>query len=764
MQNVRSMLRRADGEFNRGSHDAAFITYLNAKQVAQNIGDQCHAEIATFSLTRYHNLGVELDNTSALGDKLIELTEHNQHKQLHAQTLLARSSAYAGAQQISLSLEYSLRAAKVANDIGDYQTAITALSYAGAAYARMGDYERAISKNFEAVSLLNKYSIHTRKTIQVYAQLSDTLLRTGEFSRALDYQQEALLSANQTQNPMVIAGMTGRLGLIYLKNGNYDKAYKYLIDAVNRAETITDITSRSLLQIELQTTIADFYLQQNKINDAITSYQQAIKTIGNSNNRVYLAAIHQGLASAYLAQGRVADAELHYRTSISLAERDREQINSAYGRSAFFASRQNIYHSMIEFQFTTKRNPGQAFNYSEIAKSRELLEAMTGTNNVNWSDGHITLQISGKAKPLSITELQRSLPAEVQVLAYASAEERLMIWLITRDNVYSAITEASSDMIRQLVTDYRNSLNVTQNIDLLNYRTLELYKILISPISSKLDHRRSLCIVPDGILSKLPFAALRSPETKRYLVEDFVITVNPSASVLAYTLSLDRKKRKEKAESFLGIGNPRFNYQKFRGLPALRWAVDEINNSAAHYQHSQIYSREKATESVVFEKIGGFDVVHLAAHILVDDQSPLQSQILLTEESGKRSTDQFAIDGNLQAFEIYRLKLNRTRLIILSGCRSALGSQIRSESLGALAQAFIAAGAPAVIASLWEIEDQSSSELMQSFHYYHRSKQMSFGESLRQAQIALIRSENSKWRHPYHWAAFLMTGNGLPAV
>jgi CHAT domain-containing protein len=764
MQNVRSMLRRADGEFNRGSLDAAYQLYTTARQTAEGIGDKNHAELTSLKLVRYYNLQPDTEALASIGDLLLTETESRKHRQLHAESLLALASAFAGSQQISRSLEYSLKAAKIANEIGDTYTAITGLSYSGGNYARMGDYERAISKNFEAVSLLNQYSISNIKAIQAYAQLGDTLFRTGDYLRALDYQNEALLLAKQTNNSMLTTGITSRLGLIHWKNGNNDHAIRYLNEAMTRAQTIADTTSRSLLQIELQTTIADYYLQQNKVSDAISSYKQAINTIGNSNNRVYLAAIHQGLASAYLAKGNLAEAESQFRTSISLAERDREQINDAYGRSAFFASRQNVYHSMIEFQFITKRNPELAFDYSEIAKSRELLEAMTGRNNLNWSDGRITLQLSGKAHPLSIADLQRSLPVEAQVLAYASAERRLMIWLITRDNVYSATVDVGADKLRQMVADYREGLNVNQSIDLLNSRSFELYNALISPVASKLDHSRSLCIIPDGMLARLPFAALLSPDNNRYLVEDFVITVNPSASVLAYTLSLVRNKRKDRAESFLGIGNPRFNYQRFRGLPALRWAGDEINNSAEQYQHSQIYSREKATESAVIDNIGGFDIVHLATHVLVNDQSPLQSQIVLTEESGKNSTDKFSFDGSLHAFEIYRLKLRRTRLIILSGCRSALGSQTRGESLGALAQAFIAAGAPNVIASLWEIEDQSSSELMQSFHYYHRSKKMSFGESLRQAQIALIRSENSKWRHPYHWAAFLMTGNGLPAV
>jgi CHAT domain-containing protein len=77
-----------------------------------------------------------------------------------------------------------------------------------------------------------------------------------------------------------------------------------------------------------------------------------------------------------------------------------------------------------------------------------------------------------------------------------------------------------------------------------------------------------------------------------------------------------------------------------------------------------------------------------------------------------------------------------------------------------LVQAFLAAGVPTVVASLWDVDDESSSDLMRAFHYQYRVKHQNFSESLRQAQCSLIHGADSRRQHPYYWAAFLLAGNG----
>jgi CHAT domain-containing protein len=767
MQRVRLGLRQADEMFNRGFHDAAFKFYSTAYQAAERIGDQCHAETAAFNLIRYYNLRPNTNALASLGNRLVSKVENLHHRQLQAQTLFALANAYAGSQQFSQSLEFSLPAARIASELDDAETSVAALRSAGAVYSRSGDYDRAVSKNFEAVALMHKYHVPALKAAQACAQLSDTLFRKGEYAMALDYQMEAIQYANRTPNAMLAAGIAGRLGLIYWKLGRDEEANRYLNDAIARTEAIADRVSRSLLQIDLYTALGDFCLHRHKVAESISAYQRAIKTVSNTNNRVFLSAIHQGLAEAYLAQGKIAEAEPEFQTSIRLAERDRQQINDAYGRSLFLASRQNVYHAMIDFQFSSKRDPVKGFNYSEVAKSRELLDTMAGQNRLKSTDGNITLALSGGAQPLTLNQVQRALPATAQIVSYTVAKQRLMVWLVTRDDFHSARIDISADRLRRLTSDYLANLRTRRNLESLKPQAAELYKILISPLAARLDRNRMLYVVPDAVLSQVPFVSLVTPDTNRYLIEDFPLAVAPSASVLARTLKPSARKPTNGNEAFLGIGNPRFNHQRFPGLPALPSADDEINQSKSFYPRALSFNREQATESALTTRMGDYEIVHIAAHVLIDEQSPLHSSIVLAEEKNREPKAQKSghrtPDGKLQAHEIFRLKLPRTRLVILSGCRSALGSGTRAEALSALAQAFLAAGAKSVIASLWDVDDQSAAELMQSFHQYHRAKRQALGEALRQAQVGMIRSDNSKWQHPYYWAAFMITGDGWPS-
>src|SRR5262249_42631080 len=148
-----------------------------------------------------------------------------------------------------------------------------------------------------------------------------------------------------------------------------------------------------------------------------------------------------------------------------------------------------------------------------------------------------------------------------------------------------------------------------------------------------------------------------------------------------------------------------------------------------------ILSRRQATESALVKQMGDYEIVHLATHALSDKQSSMLTAIVLADESNstaeEANSDQTAFDGALYAHEIYRMKLERTRLVLLSSCRSGLGARERNEAMSGLAQAFLVAGVPTVVASLWDIDDESTAVLMEKLHAAHRVNKMGFGQALR---------------------------------
>jgi CHAT domain-containing protein len=768
-QAVHHLLRQAIQEQARGNKGAACELYAKARNIAQRIGDYPHAEMATLGLARYnHNKG-ESKELVTLRNKLVSDSKRRNHLQIHAKALLAMANAEGAAQRHTLGLEYSREAVEIARGLGDAETEINGSRFVGCAYASLGDHDSAVKWLSDSVSLLRDSWIKPIQAAAAYNEMGEILFRKGKYPIALPYQHEAVRVCEQSGNAMLLTLMIQRLGLTYGMLGRQEEAARYLKDAVARAEALPDQMARLQLQIDMYTKSGDFYLQQKKFNEAIAVYRQALESIGGADKRFYLSSIRQGLATAYMANGQDAEAEAQLKESIRLAEEARGQISDAQGRSTFLASQQGVYRAMVKFQFLNKSDPAAAFNYAEIAKGRDLLDALSGARHVTVNDGQAKLALSGSATPLTLEQAQRALPANVQLAQYVAGEDRLMIWLVTRDRVITAKSNVGADGLRKKVTAYLEALRARAPLDQLNRQASDLYQLLIAPISQRLDQNLALCVAPDGVLQDLPFAALVSPESKRYLVEDFTLVVNPSASVFARAIELSLRKQRSEPETFLGFGNPRFDQQRFPKLQALPASEQELERIQLLYPHRLIFNRRQATESALVKQIGEYQIVHLATHALSDKQSSMLSAIVLADESQiatrtaatAKTPDGIAFDGALQAQEIYSLKPERTRLVVLSSCRSGLGDERRNEALGGLAQAFLVAGVPAVVASLWDIDDDSAAGLMEKFHAAHRVNKLPFGQALRQAQLSFLQTSSVKRRHPFFWATFIVTGNGL---
>ena len=759
VQAIRQTLNQAKQERRRGSLGSSNSLYQNARQAAERIGDFSHAEIATIALTRYCDPQSESREITSLRKQLVVDTERRHHPQQQARALLALANAEGATQQFSLSLEHSVQAAEIAKELGDIETAVTALRFSSRAYSTLGDYDPAEQKSYEAISLINDNQVSQNTALLVYGDMGETLFEMGQYFRALPYQREAMRMAEKSSNVMISAIVLQKLGLIYGMLDRHEEAKLYLDDAIARTEAMKDQKGRLLAQIELYTKSGDFYLQKNRFSDAIAVYQRAIETLGSGNNRIFLSSVRQGLAKAYLAQGRLAEAEAELRASIKLSEEARDQISDARSRSTFLATRQSVYRAMVSFQFFNKNDQTQAFNFAEIAKGRELLDALSGSTAINESDGQVKLALSHSATPLTLDQVQKSLSPGTQLIQYIAGEKDLMIWLVTRDRVTTASLEIGAGNLRSKVKAYLDELRTRGSLDSLNRQSSELYRLLITPLSKYLDRSGTLCIVPDVGLQDLPFASLFSAETKHYLIEDFPIVINPSASVFARTIEIAHGKQKNQSESFLGLGNPRFNQQRYPKLDLLPASEHELQRIQSYYPQHLILNQRKATESALINQLGKYEIVHLATHTLQDEKSSLNSTMLLAEETDNQNRDSF--DGALQAQEIYRLKPERTRLVVLSSCRSGLGEESGSEAIGGLAQAFHVAGVPTVVASLWDIDDESTAVLMEKFHANHRFKKLSFGEALRQAQLSFLQTSNPRKRHPFFWATTIVTGNGL---
>lgn len=211
----------------------------------------------------------------------------------------------------------------------------------------------------------------------------------------------------------------------------------------------------------------------------------------------------------------------------------------------------------------------------------------------------------------------------------------------------------------------------------------------------------------------------------------------------------------------MSVGNPSFDRHAYN-LPDLPSSADEAKAVADLYDTPTplVLKDGDATKERVVKAMGDSDVIHLASHYVVNEQSPMLSRLLLAKPGGAPGPDA-SPDGELPASDIYRMKLRKPRVAVLSACRTGVERYYNGEGMIGMARTFLAAGVPVVVASQWPVDTVSTSGLMVNFHT-HRRRGLPTAEALRAAQLEIINAPSSLYRHPYYWAPFVTIGGYSP--
>jgi CHAT domain-containing protein len=189
-------------------------------------------------------------------------------------------------------------------------------------------------------------------------------------------------------------------------------------------------------------------------------------------------------------------------------------------------------------------------------------------------------------------------------------------------------------------------------------------------------------------------------------------------------------------------------------LRRLEYSGEEVNKIASLFKqgNSEIYLRGEATEENVKKdgNLARFNYLHFASHGYIDENKPDLSSLVLTKSENS------AEDGLLQSTEIFNLKL-KTDLVVLSACQTGLGKLVRGEGIIGLTRAFMYAGTPSVLVSLWSVSDNSTATLMEEFYRNLIRSGLYKTDALRKAQLTLMSDEKSA--HPFYWAPFVLVGD-----
>ena len=262
-----------------------------------------------------------------------------------------------------------------------------------------------------------------------------------------------------------------------------------------------------------------------------------------------------------------------------------------------------------------------------------------------------------------------------------------------------------------------------------------------------------LAFIPDKSLHFVPFAALYDSRSKQFLVERFEITTVPSLRLFEESLARYRNLSAtagSRGATLLVVGDPTFDASTFP-LPRLPGAEREAREVAGLYKDSRLHVGSDATRLSFLRDAPAANVIHFAGHGVVRSDAPMSSYLLFAADTSGRTS------AMLTAGDLFAAELPRTRLAILSGCHTATGGLSTTEGPSSLARAFFAAGVPAVVASLWAVEDETTARF---FTEYHRALQLGDDPTaaLRRTQLAWLARAKDEPRNASTWAAFTMFG------
>ncbi len=547
---------------------------------------------------------------------------------------------------------------------------------------------------------------------------------------AFKFQTEAIRAALQSGDPRLVGDVLVTRARIAAELGDTARAGADLEEASEYAAAISNDTVRAILVADIDLVKGLAQLRRAP-ETALPPLARAATAYRRNRYHLGLTQAYLYLANAYVAAGRVDSAAVAFELALAETERQRSGLTSYQDRIHFLDYARPVFDRIANF-YIERGHSERAWEFMERARARVLLEQIgTGTGSV--------------AQPAGIDAVQHALAPREALISYASFEREVVIWVIQPGRVQSVRVPIGQDELQRLVLELeRSAANPARSGEVLEFAT-QLYRLLVRPVVHLLRPENRLLLVPDRDLHRVPFAALRDPDRGRYLVEDHEIAVLPSGAFLSAARSR-AKYKKTRPKALLAVGNPLFDRQAHR-LPYLPAAEREAREVAAAYPRSVLLIGGEATEERFVGEARKFDIVHFAGHALVRAEAPSLSRLLLAAGSG---------DGALYAREVADLDLKGVQLVILSGCHTAAGRVSSTEGPSSLARAFFSAGVPAVIASLWAVEDQSTSRF---FDRYHR--RVAAGEhpasALRATQLEWIASENPTAALAT-WAAFQFFG------
>jgi CHAT domain-containing protein len=695
--------------------------------------------------TAWSGLG-DLQRAIATADSALVIARAQGLQQEIAATLEILADLHTQAGSPRLALNRLVEADSIDSALGLQVERGTNLRRASAILLDLGEAPASVSKARAALSAHRAVEAHGEEVYDVL-QLAQSLSRSGDARGAQVEADSARQAAARLGNPSVmrdVAAVESRLAL----NRRDPRSANIALDAVPASESLTDWRLTDLR--------AEALFALGRLQEAQREEERSIAALERERNSLGWGPLRSGyLASRTAPFSRLvaihlalADTGAAFQVAASVPGRNLAE------RLGGFASTPGDLATVVEGERLLLRASALERALSELdvgpqsAERRSTLERALEATQAAYEEQLAHRATSPAAQMLGLTsvtlhDVESQLTSGEALLTFLSGPDRLDLFVVRAKSIQYRSVPIGDRALGERVRVARELLVVGQNPASVAAVLGELNELLLPSATrvAALEGISRLLIVPHGALSALPFASLWDRATGKFLAENYVVSYLPSVAPLTMRRT--------------GRGDATSHMMIFAPLPdSLPGTRREALAVARLIPGAQLRLGPESSKRAVRSALDAGWSIHLASHGAQNSQNPLFSRVIVGQSDKAIGAD----DGRLEAHEILGLH-TKSPLVFLSGCETALPAAGQSpfaegSEESSLAQAFLAAGARSVVATLWRVNDAGAVEMAESFY-----RRLRAGLPAEDA-LAFAQREAIRTKRDFTWAAYTASGLG----
>lgn len=621
------------------------------------------------------------------------------------------------------------RAAKCLREAGGEAAAAFVMVLLAESYQLIGEETLAWQSRRSAFATV-PITEGPRYNIAMWTEAANALSRGGNARLAGPLVEEAVADASRWGKPFGLA-------TAYIYRAGYWTAVG------QRPEAQADLRSAHAAIAQMPAgSLRDYENRRVLIPEALSAMdespahaadllQRALAGQNATGNRFDDITYTTELARAQLAAGQLTDGAATLERAVRLFEDIRSTVEDPVSRMQAFRQAQPAFDKLIDLRVTSLPDDREAFALAERARARLLLEMAVGRERTDDTLAFVTLP-----------EVESALPEGTALVSYVVLDDRILAWVVTNQEARRVLLTAKPPVVEKDIERFRVRMMRGDSAVMLREAAAPLYDALVRPLGLT-PAVRSMIVIPDRWLARLPLAALFDDQSGRYLIEERTVTVAPSATLLLRGRSSSPSAGAEPRGVVFGISRS----GEYHGVlvPRLMFAEEEAQSVAAVYGGSVLMNGSAATRENFLRLSVSADVIHFAGHAVVDLNAPRRSVLLFAGPSDDLVP--------LSLGDLFDAGADNAGLVVLSACRAQDSLADEREGLLGLAGAFVAGGVREVVASPIDVDDQLVPPVMAAFHRHYRRRH-SARLAYRDAVLELLTSARSEQRSPAAWGGF----------